>query len=324
MKYRELGNTGLKVSEIGFGAWGIGGDSYGYANDDESKRALLSAFDNGINFYDTSDAYGAGHSERLIGDTFKNVRDEIIIATKVGVITYSGRSMAQDFSANHIKNAIGNSLKRLKTDYVDVYQLHSPPIDILSNDESLRAFEDLKKQGKVKALGISVRAPLDGVIAIESGYFESVQVNFNVIDHRFIDEGLQELVSKKKIGIISRTPLCFGFLTGKISENTAFEPDDHRFHWSKGQLKMWSEAVRLFEPLYRRRGWTSTQLALKFCLAFDSVSTVIPGMMNCKHVEENSASSDLGSLSKDEISIINQIYKTHNFFESKKCNINHN
>lgn len=324
MEYRELGNTGLKVSEIGFGAWGIGGDSYGYANDDESKRALLSAFDNGINFYDTSDAYGDGHSERLIGVALKNVRDKIIIATKVGLLTYSGRSMAQDFSAAHIKNAIEASLKRLKTDYIDVYQLHSPPLDILSNDESLRAFEDLKNQGKVKVLGISVRAPIDGVTAIESGCFECVQVNFNMIDHRFIEEGLQELVSKKKIGIISRTPLCFGFLAGRISENTVFKPADHRSHWSKGQLKLWAESVKLFESLYKRRGWTPAQLALKFCLAFDSVSTVIPGMMNCKHVEENSASSDLGSLSKDEISIINQIYKTHNFFESKKCNINHN
>ena len=135
MKYRKLGNTGLEVSEIGFGAWGIGGDSYGTVDDDVSRKALRFAYDQGITLFDTSDIYGSGHSEELIGQVLKDVRGRIVIASKVGTLPHFGFTMPQDFSVKHIREALEASLRRLQSEYVDLYQLHSPPIEVLSQIE---------------------------------------------------------------------------------------------------------------------------------------------------------------------------------------------
>ncbi|UCG54864.1 MAG: aldo/keto reductase [Dehalococcoidia bacterium] len=317
MKYRKLGKTGLAVSEIGFGAWGIGGGSasYGPVNDDESKRTLQLAFDNGVTLYDTADSYGNGHSEELIGETFKNVRDKIIIATKVGCLPHREREMPQDFSVKYIRQSIEASLKRLQTDCIDLYQLHSPPVDILASDGFLKTLEDLKKEGKVKVIGVSARSPDDGLIAVKEYGFGCVQVNFNLIDHRVIENGLLDIAKRENVGIIVRTPLCFGFLTGDYSENTEFAPEDHRLNWPKEQLERWTRSVDLFASLCAGKNRTPAQLALRFCLSYEGVSTVIPGMMNRKEVEENVKSSDLEDLSEEELTTIRRIYETNVFFD---------
>lgn len=318
MKYRRLGKTGLIVSEIGFGAWGIGGDSYGITDDSESIRALRLSFDKGINFFDTADIYGAGRSERIIGKALKAVRDKIIIASKVGVLDYSGRNMAQDFSVDHIKRSIEGSLRRLQTDYIDLYQLHSPHVDVLSNDEILETLVDLKMAGKARVIGISVRSPRDGIFAISKRIFETIQVNFNMIDHRLLDDGLLEFSQDQEIAIIARTPLCFGFLSGKILHDKEFGLEDHRAHWSKEQLKIWAESIDKFKSLYTARAWTPVHLSLKFCLAFKGIPTVIPGMTKCSHVEENAAASDIDPLSPEELAVIRDIYKASVFFVASK------
>lgn len=317
MKYRKLGKTGLMISEIGFGAWGIGGGlaSYGPVDDTTSINALKYAFENGINFFDTSDTYGSGHSEELIGKALNDMRDKVVIATKVGCLPHSGPQMPQDFSVNHIKKSIKGSLKRLKTDYIDLYQLHSPPLETLKNDETFNTLNRLKKEGVIGAIGISTRSPDDALIAIEKYDYDCVQINFNLIDLRAIENGLIELAGDKQIGVIGRTPFCFGFLTGKISEKTNFSPDDHRLNWPKKQLKQWSNAISLFEKLYSSKKWTPSHLALKFCLSFKNISTVIPGMMNNGEIKENIKSSDLDDLSEEDINIIKNIYKTHEFFD---------
>lgn len=309
MKYRNLGQTGLVVSEIGFGAWGIGGVSYGPVNDSESIKALQFAFDNGVTFYDTADSYGNGHSEKIIGNALKRVRGKIIIATKVGCLPHGGREMPQDFTTKHINQSIEASLSRLRTDYIDLYQLHSPPMSILFDDKVIRTLENLKSDGKVRVIGISARSPDDGLIAIKKYGFSCVQVNFNLTDHRPIENGLISLAERDNIGIIARTPLNFGFLAKRYTSMPKFEVGDHRMNWPKEQLEIWAKSPDLFSALYKSAKCTPAQAALRFCLSFSGISSVIPGMMNSQEVFENIHASSLSILTEDELEMIRKIYK---------------
>lgn len=316
MKYRELGKTGIRVSEIGFGTWGIGGNSYGEVDDAESIRSLQVAFENGINFYDTSDLYGNGHSEELLGDVFLSCRDQVIFVSKGGMLPHTTFDMPQDFSSHHIKQAVAGSLKRLRTDYIDLYLLHSPRIeDMEHNEELFKTLETLKFEGKIRAYGISARTPRDALTAIEEFGFRIVEVNFNMIDQRALDIGLFDRARAENIGIITRTPLTFGYLSGKLRGDEVFRGPDHRANWPKTQLKRWAEAPQLFSFLFEDRARTPAQAALKFCLGFQAVSTVIPGMMNVNEVRENVEASNIPPLLDKEMDRIQAIYRSHEFYD---------
>jgi len=316
MKYRKLGSTEFEVSEIGYGTWGLGGNSYGTVDDNESKKALKLAFEKGVNLYDTSDLYGDGHSEELLGEVFKDVRDKVIIATKGGTLPHYGFQMPQDFSSQYLKNALERSLKRLGTDYIDLYQLHSPKIEAIEkNEEIIQTLEGFQKEGKIRTFGISVRCPDDGKIAIEKYNFPVVQVNFNMIDQRAIENGLFKLAKERKTGIIVRTPLVFGYLTGKLTGDEQFEGIDHRANWPNEQLQRWANAPSLFSFLWEGKDRTPAQVALGFCFDYDMVSTVIPGMMNTRQVEENTEASEMPHLTGEELERIRQIYQNHEFYD---------
>ena len=184
MQYRKLGNTGIEVSEIGFGTWGLGGDSYGSVNDNVAKQTLKKAFELGVTCYDTSDLYGNGHSEVLLGDVFKNCRERVIIATKGGMLPHSGFYMPQDFSCKHLQKALEDSLKRIRTDYVDIYQLHSPTLADLENSDLIPFLHEQVRVGKIRTFGVSVRSPADGVVAIEKYGFPVIEVNFNKFENK--------------------------------------------------------------------------------------------------------------------------------------------
>jgi|SRR3990172_3582586 len=321
MKYRRLGSTGLQVSEIGFGGWGIGGSvngavAYGSTDDSESKLALQLAFDLGITFYDTSDFYGFGHSEELIGQALKKVRPEVIIATKVGLLDAKG---TQDFSPRHIRSAVEVSLRRLQTEYIDLYQLHSPSVDVVGQDDSvLSTLQSLQTEGKIRAFGISVRSPDDGLVAVTKWGFRCIQVNFNLVDQRAAETGLLALCAKQDVGVIVRTPLCFGFLTGQYSADDGFDAFDHRRTWSPEQIRRWAEGYGLFSAaLVDRERQTPAQFALRFCLSYPSVSTTIPGMLSRKQVEENVAASQLDMLAATELLQIAEVYRRNEFFVGK-------
>jgi len=321
MRYRELGSTGLRVSEVGFGTWGIGGDTlgaiaYGPADESKSRSALSRAVDLGINFFDTSDFYGFGRSEELLGEVLRPVRSDVVIATKVGLLDAKG---AQDFSADHIERSLEGSLRRLQTDYVDLYQLHDPPIPLLRADSStIGTLERLRASGTIRVFGISLRNPLDGLPAIRDLGFQCLQVNFNLLDQRAIDDGLFGVCEARNIGVIVRTPLVFGFLTGRYSAEDRFDPLDHRRRWTIDQRKRWATAYRLFTNFFDHDGEeTPAQFALRFCLYFGCVSTVIPGMLVPEHVEENAGASELGPLSKTTIREIGKIYQQHCFFTAR-------
>ncbi|WP_247890185.1 aldo/keto reductase [Azospirillum brasilense] len=317
MRYRPLGRTGLTVSEIGFGTWGLGGDSYGPADDDVSRAALRAAFDRGITFYDTSDLYGAGHSETVLGAALEDVRARIVIGTKVGLLPHTGFAMPQDFSVAHLREGLEASLDRLRTRYVDLYLLHSPELGLLRDDpEIIATLKEFQAQGKIRAWGLSARSPADAKAGVEEFDFPAVQVNYNMIDQRAQDDGLFALARARGTGIIARTPLCFGYLTGKLAGDHRFTGRDHRANWPADQLSRWAEAPGLFAHLYDAAGQrTATQLALQFCLADDAVSTVIPGMMTAAEVDENVMAAERPPLTAEELTDIRSIYASNTFYD---------
>jgi aryl-alcohol dehydrogenase-like predicted oxidoreductase len=320
MNYRALGSTGLSVSEIGFGTWGLGGDSggsvaYGPVDDNASRDALRLALDQGVNFYDTSDLYGFGHSEKILGKAFLDSREKVVIASKGGFVD----AVKQDFSVPYLRQAVERSLDRLRTDYIDLYQLHSPAVtSLIEQPETVVLMKELQAAGKIRAWGLSARSPEEARIAIENFSPPVVQFNFNLVDQRAQEIGLFALCKARKTGVIIRTPLCFGFLSTDGAKHTEFHSTDHRGRWSPQQRQRWSEAGADFAAVAESMdGQTHAQLALRYCLSFDSVSTVIPGMLTVQHVQENTRASALGPLTPPEMQRIQALYGSRTYFVPK-------
>jgi aryl-alcohol dehydrogenase-like predicted oxidoreductase len=318
MRYRTLGLTEISVSEIGFGAWGIGGPSpgttsYGPADDGLSRRTLDRAFERGVTFYDTSNAYGNGHSEELLGQAFQSRRDRVVIATKAG---YPRFDLDQDFSPEYIRRSLEGSLQRLGTDYVDLFQLHSPPLALLQGDpEILETLRQLEREGKIRAWGVSVRAPDDGAALIEQLGVPVIQVNLNLMDQRAVEIGLLSLAQLHRIGVIARTPLCFGMLSGHVTTDTLFDPRDHRSKWPKAQIARWIEGSRQFVGAVATSDRsTPAQVALRYCLSHPAITSAIPGMMRPEEVDDNAGASTAGPLNEVQMAEIARIYGSENFF----------
>jgi len=313
VKYRPLGRTGLTVSEIGFGAWGIGGmtageTSYGKTDDARSVAALERAFALGVTFYDTAPAYGDGHSEELIGAALAERRQGVVIATKAGLESFD---RPPDFSPSGLRLSLEQSLRRLRTDYVDLFQLHNPPPDLFRRaPESYAALEDMVREGKIRSFGVSVKAPEEALAMLEHHPIAAVQINLNMLDIRAIEAGLFELAVRRGVGIIARTPLCFGFLSGAATRETRFPEGDHRRRWPRAQLERWIDGARaMHEAAQAPADQARSQVALRFCLSFQAVSTVIPGILTLQEAEQNAAASEWGPLAdaaRDRILAINR------------------
>ncbi len=315
MRTKPLGNTSIIPSVIGFGTWGLSGVSYGPMDEAHAVMLLNMALERGVNLYDTSDLYGDGRSEELLAKAFAHKRDRIYIATKGGTLPHTGFRMPQDFSRAYLEKALEASLKRLKTDYVDLYQLHSPTLEDIEVNDCVATLETMRAAGKVKAYGVSVRSPMDGKVAVEKFGFRCVQVNFNLIDQRAAECGLFETASANGAGLICRTPLCFGFLSGSLNADTTFTKGDHRANWPMNQLKCWADAPALFKDLTEAKGRSYVQLALQFCLAQPAISTVIPGMMRESEVLEDLQAEVLSPLTEAELAEIQAIYKANTFYD---------
>lgn len=298
MQYRKFGRTELKVSEIGFGAWAIGGNAkvgntpigWGSADDAMSKKAIHAAVDTGINFFDTADFYGLGHSEKILGEALKENKS-ILIATKVGHRNIDEKIVV-DYSKQYILKACEDSLKRLQRDVIDYYQLHSARMRHLQKGECIEAMELLKQQGKIRYWGLSLNTFTPNEEAdflIERNLADGFQLVFNLINQRAVK--IINEANKNGYGIIARMPLQFGLLTGKFTSETRFEKDDHRnFRLTpeiiESTLKVLNEKVW---PVGEQEHLTKTQLALSFILSFKEVSTIIPGIRTPEHVVQNTA-----------------------------------
>ena len=317
MNYRRLGRTGLSVSEIGFGAWGIGGrtvaeTSYGDTDDATSRLALLRAFDSGITFFDTSAAYGNGHSEALIGETLAHLRKDIVIATKAG---YDSWDRPPDFSAAAIVASTERSLHRLRSEYVDLLLLHNAPVEVLAAADVREAMAGLVAAGKVRAWGLSAKGPADALAALQVTDVAVIQANFNMMDVRAHTSGLFAEVSRREAGFIARTPLCFGFLSGTVTRDTKFPPGDHRLAWSAAQLANWIDGARdLLAAVSALPGAEGVHAALRFCLAFAEVSTTIPGILTSDEAIQNASASSRGPLPQNAVAAVLEINRNREFF----------
>ncbi len=218
MRYRNLGRTGLRVSEVGFGAWAIGGNahgnSYGPTDDATSVAAIRKAVDLGCTFFDTADVYGWGHSEEILGHALEGRRDDVVLATKVGGDFYHG-GVRMNFDPGYIGFALERSLRRLLTDHLDLYQLHNPPAESMGDPSTYDALESLKAEGKIAHYGISIHEASEGLLCLEAGKPEVLQIPFSLFRQEWIDE-LLPAAQRAGVGIVAREPLGNGFLAGKL------------------------------------------------------------------------------------------------------------
>lgn len=299
MKYRTLGRTGIQISEVGLGTWGMGGDRYGRADDEESRRALLRALELGINHIDTAPIYGIGRSEEVVGRAIAGRRHEVVLATKVGMFP-SGRQ-SFDYSGATVMREVEHSLRRLGTDYLDIYFLHSPSEERY-RDDGLEALVRLKEQGKIRATGFSVMSVDEGIPLamrlIELGQVDVIQQAYRLL-YTLPAKELFPLCEAHDVGVIARENFYFGFLTGAVTRETTFDDHDDRRKFSPAFIDAVLARVEKLGFLTKER--TMTQAALQFVLGTPGVHGVIPGAMTVAEVEDNVRASGGQRITNEEM-----------------------
>lgn len=307
MKYRQLGAKGPEVSTVGFGAWGISGRDWGNSDDENSRKAIHAALDAGVNFIDTADVYGFGHSEELIRQVLdeRADKDRIVIASKAGnnFYPYIGQEhkvtpINNDYSVKHLEFAAEQSLKRLNIEALDVFQLHSPGLEILEQDEPWLALERIKKAGKIKHAGWSVQSFQETaqahILERHHELLDIIQVRYNLLE-RQAEEVLLPMAQRYGTGVIVRIPLLFGLLCGKFNTESTFGENDHRSsNLSPEKLTAYLKEFDAYRHLFEKYpDYSSAQLSLRFCISHPACHIVIPGGKNQKQVQENVLASEL-------------------------------
>ncbi len=322
MRTRTLGRTGLQVSEIGFGGWGIGGKQWMDGSDEESLQALRRAIELGINLIDTAFAYNEGHSERLIAQIVAESKARVFVATKIPPKNRvwparKGTPIEEVFPYDYIVDMTEQSLRNLKTDCIDIQQFHVWNPEWLANEDWRRGVEDLKKAGKVRHFGVSINNhdPDSALGVISTGLIETVQVIYNIYDQSPEDH-LFAACKAHNIGVLARCPLDEGALTGAITKGAVFETGEFRDFYFRGGRR--AQVVKAYEAL-RSELPASTEAtaatALRFTLSNDAVSTVIPGMRKVKNVEANAAVPNLGPLSPETLAMLKRHAWSKNFYQ---------
>ena len=294
MKYRTLGKTGLQISAVGLGTM-VHAGHFGPMKDSESLSAIDTALDLGVNFIDTSDAYGAGYSETLLGNALKGKRDKVILATKGGNVMVGPDRGKRIFDPAYISRVMDESLRRLQTDSIDLIQLHNPTVDVIERGEVWNVLQRAKQAGKIRHYGVSINTMEEGIAAVKDGRAETIQVEYNLLAQE-PRENIFPLAAQSNVGIIARIPLKRGILTGKMSaaDESRFQGDDVRARSFKGEpfLKELAKADRL-RFLVHGPIKSLGQAAIAFCIAHPAVSVVIPGARNAEQMRENAAGADV-------------------------------
>ncbi|ESU72078.1 oxidoreductase [Geobacillus thermopakistaniensis] len=305
MEYRTLGKSGIKVSEIGFGAWAIGGDAWGPVDDQQSIQAMNHALELGVNFFDTADVYGNGHSETLISQIIKGKRDRIILSTKGGLMGHSRKPEPIYDQPEKVIQAFEDSLKRLQTDYIDVYFCHIWWHVEQETEAFLEAFDKLKRDGKVRAVGVST----DDFEYLKTfnrhKSIDVLQIDYSILN-RAAEKEILPYCQEENIGVVVRGPLQKGLLTGKFTKATTFTGNDVRQYWDRKWFEEQVEKAGKLKSL-EREDRTLGQLALQFVLSHSAVSTAIPGAKTAKQVTENVGASTRPLLTEGELAYINEI-----------------
>jgi len=316
MNYRKLGKTGWQVSDVSFGAWAVGG-SWGDVEDDQSLDALHRAIDLGVNFIDTADVYGDGRSERLVRKLREARRETIYVATKAG--RRLNPHIASGYTIENIEAFIDRSLQNLGTEAIDLLQLHCPPTDVYYQPELFEGLDGLVAKGKLRHYGVSVERVEEGLKSLEYPGVASVQIIYNLFRQRPADHFLAA-AKRNDVGVLTRLPLNSGMLSGKMTANTHFAPDDHRSFNRHGEAFDMGEtfggvdyetglaAVEEIRPLVPE-GWTMAQFALRWILMNDDITCAIPGAKRPSQAEENVAASDLPPLSPEVMATLKALYE---------------
>ena len=326
MKYRTLGKSGIKVSEIGFGAWTIALDWWGKKiEEDEAKRMLKRAYDLGINFFETGDMYGKGKSEKLIGEVFKGMRNDIVISTKYGYEFESAAQIGhselpQRFDPLFTEHALRNSLARLQTDHIDVYGLHNPKMYHIQDDVIFNTLDNKINEGLIStyqvALGPAIGWTKEGLASMNRKNVAAVQTVYNILEQTPGNELIDE-ASRKNVGILVRVPDASGILTGKVKADTKIDEKDHRSvrrgEWVKSAL----DKVEQLRPIANRNNLTITELAIKFILSKNPVSSVFPTVISIDEIEQFAAMSNGQYVSSSDMEQIAKIYSTWPPYEIK-------
>lgn len=300
------------MSRLGLGCWGLGGDAYGSMDDELSKSIIYKAIDSGINFFDTSPTYGFGESEARLGKYLPKNND-LIIATKVGMIAHSGTDVPLSFTLKSIENSIDQSLFRLNLESIPLAQLHSPMLDYKTIfPDVFETLAQLNKKGKVKQWGVSIAKPNHFASLVSDWKWASVEFNFSLIDQRILN---YENYCENYFGIlIARTPLNFGFLAKQsISESMISDPKSHLSKWSKIQIEKWSFAANEMRNLSEKLGRNLTELAIRFTLDAKLVDYSIPGAMSIGQLDENLKAANALPLTSEEML---EIYSVYNNIEN--------
>ncbi|MBO1582567.1 aldo/keto reductase [Bacillus sp. XF8] len=308
MHYRTLGKTGLTVSEIGFGAWAIGGDEWGPVNDKHSIAAMKKAIEYGVNFIDTADVYGLGHSEKLVAQAIKEHRNDIVLSTKGGLIGhhYDPNGEPVYDTAEKVIAVFETSLLRLQTDYIDVYFCHIWWDKKEETEAFLRAFDTLKRDGKVKAVGVSTHDLQYIKNFNKDGEIDVVQLDYSILN-RTPENDILPYLQEQNLGTVIRGPLKMGILTGKFTEQTTFPDGDLRQDWPK---ETWfQDDLQKVEQLRSLSNSKRTlgQLALRYVLSHPAVSVAIPGAKTANQATENTAASVRPLLLEEELTYIREL-----------------
>jgi aryl-alcohol dehydrogenase-like predicted oxidoreductase len=316
MQYRALGRTGFNVSTISVGCWAIGG-SWGKVNDEESLAALHRALDLGVNFFDTADVYGDGHSEQLLARLRKERSEPFHVATKAG--RRLSPHVAAGYNRENLTRFVERSLTNLRTDALDLVQLHCPPTDVYYQPETFGVLDDLVSAGKLRHYGVSIERVEEGLKALEYPNVKSIQVIYNIFRQRPAERLFAECL-KRNVGVLARVPLASGLLTGKLTRQQQFEADDHRTFNRHGEAfdrgetfsgvdyDVALDAVEELKPLVSR-GATLAQWALRWILMEQAVTCAIPGVRRVAQVEDNLAAAELGALSPEVMKKVARVYQ---------------
>jgi aryl-alcohol dehydrogenase-like predicted oxidoreductase len=310
MQYRTLGSTGLKVSVIGLGTM-VHAGHFGPMKDEESLAAIDTALELGVNFIDTSDAYGAGYSETMLGNALKGRRDKVILATKGGNVMVGPNKGKRIFTPDYIDDVLHGSLKRLQTDWIDLYQLHNPDVEVIERGEVWEVLEKRKKEGKIRHYGVSINTMAEGIAAAKGGRAETIQVEYSLLQQEPAEE-IFPPAQAANVGIIARLPLKRGILTGKLTQadEQRFQGEDVRARSFKGEAFA-KELAKADKLRFLVHGPVKTlgQAALAFCVAHPAASIAIPGARNAQQMRENAAAGDL-TLPPEDLAKIAELWRS--------------
>ena len=295
----------MMLPEMGMGCWAIGGQGYGPVSQEDALATLEAAWNSGVRFFDTADVYGDGVSEKLIAQFLRTQsRDEAVIATKVGWDFYQG-GHKKNFAPDYLRFACEQSLKRLETDYIDLYQLHNPSAEEMKSGEIFQTLTKLKEQGKIGHIGVSVHREEEALAALKNSRIESLQLIFNALDQRMA-VSVFDAAKAKGVGILAREPLACGLLTGKYSADAVFPKGDHRRRYSAEKMK---SDIQKIEKVKAALGEKPLSVAaLAFVLAHEAVSCVIPGAKSPEQVKANLKATRERVLAPDEVMAIRKLF----------------